>query len=151
MTGTLVLSAAALGGCSEASAGLEDVGEVVGVYDLKSVDGGPPPERNGFSVGETGGAPVQVFTTEVLSAILTLELDGSFSENSLLRTEIFTLGGEKIFDETELIPGPGGTWSYSRPSVTFRYATGTVVTGTVGSGTLAVTRDRSSWVYERRG
>jgi hypothetical protein len=138
-------------GCSEATAGLEDVSEVVGVYDLKTVDGGPPPAREGFGVSEIDGEPVQVFTTEVFRAILTLRFDRSFSENGTLHTEIFTLGGQKIFDETEPIPGPGGTWSYSRPSVTFRYSTGTVETGTVGSGTLTVIRDGSAWVYERRG
>ena len=138
-------------GCSEATAGLEDVSELVGVYDLKTVDGEPPPSRTGFGVSEIDGEPVQVFTTEVFRAILTLRFDRSFSENRTLWTEIFTLGGQKIFDETESIPGPGGTWSYSRPSVTFRYSTGTVETGTVGSGTVTVIRDGSAWVYERRG
>ena len=138
-------------GCSEATAGLEDVSEVVGVYDLKTVDGEPPPSRTGFGVSEIDGVPVQVFTTEVFRAILTLRFDRSFSESTLLLTEVFTLGGQKMFDETVPLAGPGGTWSYSRPSVTFRYASGTVETGTVRSGTLTVIRDGSAWVYERRG
>jgi hypothetical protein len=146
-----LIPAVTLVGCGEATAGLEDVSELVGVYDLKTVDGGPPPAREGFDLAEIDGEPVQVFTTEVFRAILTLEIDRSFSEEVLFRTEIFTLGGQKIFDETVPLPGPGGTWSYSRPSVTFRYASGTVETGTVGSGTVTVIRDGSAWVYERRG
>ncbi len=156
-----VIAAAAVTfvGCSEATAGLEDLSEVVGVYDLKTVAGEPPPERIGFAFGEIDGVPVQIFTTEVISAILTLELDRSFSAGRSLRTEVFTLGGEKIFDETVALDGPGGTWSYSRPSITLRYAIGTVETGTVGSGLLTIIRDGSAplnlaigvWVYERRG
>jgi len=148
-----VIAAAAVTfvGCSETTAGLEDISEVVGVYDLKTVDGGPPPpSREGVGVGEIDGVPVQVFTTEVFGTILTLELDRSFSLGRTLRTEVFTFGGEKIFDETVPLDGPIGTWSYSRPSVTLRYADGTVETGTVGSGLLTIIRGGSAWVYERR-
>ncbi len=147
-----VIAAAAVTfvGCSETTAGLEDVSEIVGVYDLQTVAGEPPPSTTRFAFGEIDGVPVQIFTTEVNSAILTLELDRSFSEGGLLRTEVFTLGGEKIFDETVALDGPVGTWSYSRPSVTLRYAIGTVETGTVGSGLLTIIRDGSAWVYERR-
>ncbi len=150
--GFVIAAAAAVTfvGCSEATAGLEDVSEVVGVYDLKTVDGGPPPERLTIGVGEIDGVPVQVFTREVFGAILTLELDGSFEDGRSLRTEVFTLGGEKIFDETEFLPGPGGTWSYSRPSITLRYAASIVDTGTVGSGLLTIIRNGFAWVYERR-
>ncbi len=156
-----VIAAAAVTfvGCGEATAGLEDVSEVVGVYDLKTVDGGPPPERISFGFSEVDGVPVQVFTTEVFGAILTLELDRSFSLGRSLRTEVFSLSGEKILDETVALDGEGGTWSYSRPSITLRYAIGTVETGTVGSGLLTIIRDGSAplnlaigaWVYERRG
>ena len=151
--GFVIAAAAAVTfvGCSETTAGLEDVSEVVGVYDAKTVDGEPPPSIEGFGVGEVDGVPVQIFTTEVLGAILTLELDRSFFLGRLLRTEVFSLSGELLFDETMPLPGPGGTWSYSRPSVTLRYAIGTVETGTVGSGLLTIIRDGSAWVYERRG
>ena len=160
--GFVIAAAAAVTfvGCSEATAGLEDVSEVVGVYDLKTVAGEPPPERIVFGFGEVDGVPVQVRTTEVLGAILTLELDRSFSLGRSLRTEVFSLSsGEKIFDETVALPGPVGTWSYSRPSITLQYAIGTVETGTVGSGLLTIIRDGSAplnlaigaWVYERRG
>ena len=147
----ITATAVTLVGCSEATAGLEEVSEVVGVYDLKTVAGEPPPERIGVGFGEVDGVPVQIFTTEVASAILTLELDRSFSENRSLRTEVFTPDGEKIFDETVALDGPVGTWSYSRPSITLRYAIGTVETGTVGSGLLTIIRDGSAWVFERRG
>ena len=152
LCGFVIAAAAAVTfvGCSEATVGLEDVSEVVGVDDLKTVAGGPPPSIEGFGVGEVDGVPVQVFTTEIARAILTLELDRSFSDGRSLRTEIFALGGEKIFDETESLPGPVGTWSYSRPSVTLRYSSGTVETGTVGSGLLTFVRDGSAWVFERR-
>ena len=75
LCGFVITAAAAVTfvGCSEATAGLEDVSEVVGVYDLKTVDGGPPPERLTIGVGEIDGMPIQVFTTEVFQAILTLE------------------------------------------------------------------------------
>jgi hypothetical protein len=147
-----VIAAAAVTfvGCSEATAGLEDVSEVVGVYDLKTVAGEPPLGTTGFAFGEIDGVPVQIFTTEVLGAILTLELDRSFSDGRSLRTEVFTLDGELLFDETVATPGPVGTWSYSRPSITLRYAIGIVDTGTVESGLLTIIRDGSAWVYERR-
>jgi hypothetical protein len=143
-----LIPAVTLVGCSEATAGLEDVSEVVGVYDLKTVDGEPPPWMSTFDVGEVDGVPVQVFR-DFVAEILTLELDRSFSQNRLWRTQIITLGGEKIFDETEPAPGPSGTWSYSRPSVTLRYSADIVETGTVGSGTLTLITD-VAWVYERR-
>ena len=148
-----VIAAAAVTfvGCGEATAGLEDVSELVGVYDLQTVAGEPPPATLGVDLGEVDGVPVQIFTTEVNSAILTLELDRSFSENRSLRTEVLTLGGETIFDETVALDGPVGTWSYSRPSITLRYSIGTVDTGTVGSGLLTIIRNGSAWVYERRG
>ncbi len=151
--GFVIAAAAAVTfvGCSEATAGLEDVSEVVGVYDLKTVAGDTPPYTISTGLSEIDGELVQVFTTEVFQAILTLELDRSFSENGTLHTEVFTFGGEKIFDETVPLAGPVGTWSYSRPSVTLRYAIGTVETGTVGSGLLTIIRDGSAWVYERRG
>ncbi len=161
LCGFVIAAAAAVTfvGCSEATAGLEEVSEVVGVYDLKTVAGEPPPSTLTLGLGELDGVPVQIRTTEVRGAILTLELDRSFSLGRTLRTEVFTLGGEKIFDETVALDGPGGTWSYSRPSVTLRYAIGTVETGTVGSGLLTIIRDGSAplnlaigaWVYERRG
>ena len=148
-----VIAAAAvtLVGCSEATAGLEEVSELVGVYDLKTVAGEPPPSTTTLGFGEIDGVPVQIFTTKVTQATLTLELDRSFSEGGLVRTEVFTPGGEKIFDETVATPGRVGTWSSSGPSVTLRYGTGTVETGTVGSGLLTVIRNGSAWVYERRG
>ena len=151
LCGFVIAAAAAVTfvGCSEATAGLEDVSEVVGVYDLKTVDGGPPPERLTSGLSEIDGMPVLVFTTEVFQATHTLELDRSFSQERLLRTEVFSFGGEKIFDETEFLPGPGGTWSYSRPTITLRYA-GIVDTGTVGSGLLTIIRNGFAWVYERR-
>ncbi len=88
-----VIAAAAVTfvGCSETTAGLEDVSEVVGVYDLKTVAGEPPPSIESFGVDEIDGVPVQVFTTEVARAILTLELDRSFSLGRLVRTEVFSL------------------------------------------------------------
>ena len=161
LCGFVIAAAAAVTfvGCSEATAGLEDVSELVGVYDLKTVAGEPPPWRSSFGFDEVDGVPVQVFTMFV-AATLTLELDRSFSAEELVRTEIFTLGGQKIFDETMASPSGVGTWSSSRPSscppgcltsVTFRYSTGTVETGTVGSGLLTVIRDGSAWVFERRG
>ncbi len=148
-----VIAAAAVTfvGCSEATAGLEDVSELVGVYDLKTVAGEPPPSTTGFAFGEIDGVPVQIFETFVAGATLTLELDRSFSAGGLLRTEIFTLDGELLFDETVATPGPVGTWSSSGPSVTLRYGTGTVETGTVASGLLTIIKDGSAWVYERRG
>ncbi len=148
-----VIAAAAVTfvGCSEATAGLEDVSEVVGVYDLKTVAGEPPLGTISIDIREVDGEPVQVITTEVLGAILTLELDRSFSDGRSLRTEVFSLlSGEKIFDETVALDGPGGTWSYSRPSITLRYAIGIVDTGTVESGLLTIIRNGSAWVYERR-
>ena len=148
-----VIAAAAVTfvGCGEATAGLEDVSEVVGVYDLKTVAGEPPLGTISIDIREVDGEPVQVITTEVLGAILTLELDRSFSDGRSLRTEVFSLlSGEKIFDETVALDGPGGTWSYSRPSITLRYAIGIVDTGTVESGLLTIIRDGSAWVYERR-
>ncbi len=147
-----VIAAAAVTvvGCSEATAGLEDVSEVVGVYDLKTVAGEPPLGTISIDIREVDGEPVQVITTEVLGAILTLELDRSFFENRLQRAEVFTFGGEKILDETVALDGPVGTWSYSRPSITLRYAIGIVDTGTVESGLLTIIRDGSAWVYERR-
>ncbi len=147
-----VIAAAAvtLVGCSEATAGLEEVSELVGVYDLKTVAGEPPPWASSFAFEDIDGRPVQVFTTFV-AVTLTLELDRSFSEEELMRTEVFTLDGEKIFDETVALPRGVGTWSSSGPSVTLRYSTGTVETGTVGSGLLTVIRDGSAWVFERRG
>ncbi len=147
-----VIAAAAVTfvGCSEATAGLEDVSELVGVYDLKTVAGEPPPSTTGFAFGEIDGVPVQIFTTEVFGAILTLELDRSFSQERSLRAEIFSFGGETIFDETMALDGPGGTWSYSRPSVTLRYSASIVETGTVESGLLTIIRDGFAWVYERR-
>ena len=146
-----VIAAAAVTfvGCSEATAGLEEVSELVGVYDLKTVAGEPPPWRTRLGFGEIDGVPVQIFETFV-AVTLTLELDRSFSEEELMRTEAFSLGGELLFDETVALPRGVGTWSYSRPSVTFRYSTGTVETGTVGSGLLTVIRDGSAWVFERR-
>ena len=45
---------------------------------------------------------------------------------------------------------PVGTWSYSPPTVTLRYAIGIVDTGTVGSGLLTIIRNGFTWVYERR-
>ncbi len=151
--GFVIAAAAAVTfvGCSEATAGLEDVSEVVGVYDLKTVAGEPPPSTLTLGFGELDGVPVQVRTTEVFGAILTLELDRSFSLGRSLRTEVFSLSGEKIFDETVALDGPGGTWSYSRPSITLRYAIGIVDTGTVESGLLTIIRDGSAWVFERRG
>ncbi len=156
-----VITAAAVTfvGCGEATAGLEDVSEVVGVYDLKTVAGEPPLGTISIDIREVDGEPVQVITTEVLGAILTLELDRSFSLGSSLRTEVFSLSGELLFDETMPLPGPGGTWSYSRPSITLRYSASIVETGTVGSGLLTIIRDGSAplnlaigaWVYERRG
>ncbi len=150
--GFVIAAAAAVTfvGCSEATAGLEDVSEVVGVYDLKTVDGDTLFGRNSIGVGEIDGVPVQVFRREVFGAILTLELDRSFSDGRSLHTEVFTFGGEKIFDETEFLPGPVGTWSYSPPTVTLRYAIGIVDTGTVGSGLLTIIRNGFAWVYERR-
>ncbi len=147
-----VIAAAAVTfvGCSEATAGLEEVSELVGVYDLQTVAGEPPPSTTTLGFGELDGVPVQVRTTEVFGAILTLELDRSFSLGRSLRTEVFTLGGEKIFDETVSLQGRVGTWSSSGPSVTLRYSTGTVETGTVESGLLTIIRDGSAWVYERR-
>jgi len=155
-----VIAAAAVTfvGCSETTAGLEDVSEVVGVYDLKTMAGDTPPETISIGLSEIDGMPVEVLTTEVLGAILTLELDRSFSLGRSFRTEVFSFG-EKILDETMFLPGPGGTWSYSPPSITLRYAIGTVETGTVGSGLLTINRDGSAplnlaigaWVYERRG
>jgi hypothetical protein len=145
-----LIPAVTLVGCSEATAGLEDVSEVVGVYDLNTVAGEPPSSRVSVGLSEIDGEPVQVIQTEVFGAILTLELDRSFSQSRLLRTEVFTFGGEKIFDETVPLVGPGGTWSYSRPSVTLRYSADIVETGTVGSGLLTIIRDGSAWVYERR-
>ncbi len=148
-----VIAAAAVTfvGCSEATAGRGEVSELVGVYDLKTVAGEPPPSTTGFAFGEIDGVPVQIFETFVAGATLTLELDRSFSEEELMRTEIFSLGGELLFDETVALPRGVGTWSSSGPSVTFRYSTGTVETGTVGSGLLTVIRDGSAWVFERRG
>ncbi len=152
LCGFVIAAAAAVTfvGCSEATTGLEDVSEVVGVYDLKTVAGEPPPSTTGFAFGEIDGVPVQIFETFVAGAILTLELDRSFSLGSSLRTEVFSLSGELLFDETMPTPGPGGTWSYSRPSITLRYSASIVETGTVGSGLLTIIRDGSSWVYERR-
>ena len=159
--GFVIAAAAAVTfvGCSETTAGLEDVSEVVGVYDLKTVAGEPPPETLAFGfVQDSTGETFQIFETEVRGATLTLELDRSFSLGRSLRTEVFTLSGEKIFDETVALDGPGGTWSYSRPSITLRYSASLVETGTVGSGLLTIIRDGSAplnlaigaWVYERR-
>ncbi len=158
--GFVIAAAAAVTfvGCGETTAGLEDVSEVVGVYDLQTVAGGPPPSTLTLGLGELDGVPVQFRTTEVRGAILTLELDRSFSLGSSLRTEVFSLSGELLFDETMPTPGPGGTWSYSRPSITLRYSASIVETGTVGSGLLTIIRDGSAplnlaigaWVYERR-
>ncbi len=157
-----VIAAAAVTfvGCGEATAGLEDVSEVVGVYDLKTVAGEPPlgTISIGFVQDSVTGETFQIFETEVRGATLTLELDRSFSLGRTLRTEVFTLRGEKIFDETVALDGPGGTWSYSRPSITLRYSASLVETGTVGSGLLTIIRDGSAplnlaigaWVYERR-
>ncbi len=148
----VVIAAAAVTfvGCSEATAGLEEVSELVGVYDLKTVAGEPPPWTTTFDFGEIDGVPVQIVETFV-AVTLTLELDRSFSEEELMRTEVFTLDGELLFDETVATPGRVGTWSFSGPSVTLRYSTGTVETGTVGSGLLTIIRDGSAWVFERRG
>ncbi len=158
--GFVIAAAAAVTfvGCSETTAGLEDVSEVVGVYDLQTVAGEPPPSTTTIGFGEIDGVPVQFRTTEVRGAILTLELDRSFSLGSSLRTEVFSLSGELLFDETMPLPGPGGTWSYSRPSITLRYSASIVETGTVESGLLTIIRDGSAplnlaigaWVYERR-
>ena len=63
-----VIAAAAVTfvGCSEATAGLEEVSELVGVYDLKTVAGEPPPERIsfGFVQDSVTGETFQVITTE---------------------------------------------------------------------------------------
>ena len=52
-----VIAAAAVTfvGCGEATAGLEDVSEVVGVYDLKTVAGEPPPSTT--TLGPFGRRP----------------------------------------------------------------------------------------------
>lgn len=157
MTGTVVLTAVSLVECGGETAGLDASTELAGVYEMESKDGEPRPWES-FGIGEIDGVPVQVFTT-LLAATLTLELDRSFSAEELVRTEIFTLGGQKIFDETGASPRGVGTWSYSRPSscprgcftsVTFRYTTGSSETGTISGGLLTVFRNGSAWVFRRR-
>ena len=130
----------------------EGVSELVGVYDLNTVAGEPLPRQVGFGLSEVDGMPVQVFTT-LVAATLSLELDRSFSAEDLLQTEIFTLDGQKILDETESLPRGVGTWSCPSScltSVTLQYSAGTVETGTVEPGLLTFVRDGSAWVFERR-
>ncbi|MEJ2318180.1 MAG: BamA/TamA family outer membrane protein [Gemmatimonadales bacterium] len=81
-------------------------------------------QRAGFGVAEIDGVPVQVFTTErfyqinrqaigfvtyPLNRAQRLEFSGGLQSISFardLKTEIFTLGGQKIFDEKEDLPAP---------------------------------------------
>jgi outer membrane protein assembly factor BamA len=95
-------------------------------------------QRAGFGVTEIDGVPVQVFTTErfyqinrqvlgfvtyPLNRAQRLEFTGGLQSIDFardLKTEIFTLGGQKIFDEKEDIPAPS-TLNLGRAGVALVY------------------------------
>jgi hypothetical protein len=150
MTGTVILLAASLVACGGDTTGLDPLTELVGVYELESMDGEPPPWLVELGVGTR---------SSTVGVTLSLEPDRTFSEEHLRRMELWSFSGALVLDETLPLPGGGGTWSYSQPgncpqgcltTVTLLHSTGSSETCTAGAGRLTVVRNGSAWVFRRR-
>jgi hypothetical protein len=147
---TVILLAASLVACGGDTTGLDPLTELVGVYELESMDGEPPPWLVELGLGTWAGT---------VGVTLSLEPDRTFSEEHLRRMELYSFGGELVAEEIVPLPRGGGTWSYSQrgncpqgclTTVTLLHSTGSSETCTAGAGRLTVVRNGSAWVFRRR-
>lgn len=125
---TLVLAAAAA--CGDNSTGLG--ASVEGSYTLRSINGTALPY-----VVQSGSTKI-----EVIDDVLTLNLNGTYSETG--HTRITEFGSTRTETGTD-----NGTYTTAGTSITLRSSDGTTSVGTVNGGTLTIVDSGLSAVFTR--
>lgn len=132
----LALSVAfVLAGCSDSPTGPTQV-SVVGTWNLKTVNGAPPP----FITAQTGQDK-----TEIMGNVLTFLADGVFTQVTTVRSTLNGAVTTQTFSNT-------GPYTVNGAAVTYAVNgfSGPPFTGFVSGSTLTVTDSTGSAVYQKQ-